>query len=144
MGPLGIWEIVVIGVVALVVLGPKRLPQAARKAGVWIARLKDETAAVKAELRDAIEPGDLEVFTTIRDDLKEAASLQGVLAPPRFTSAVVKDRTVAALPDPEPARQSSDAGEADEPDVAIADASSIIDSATVTRRLPDVAGDDRE
>ncbi|WP_226467242.1 Sec-independent protein translocase protein TatB [Luteimonas panaciterrae] len=43
-------EFVVIAVVALIVLGPERLPKAARFAGLWVRRARAQWASVKNEL----------------------------------------------------------------------------------------------
>lgn len=43
-------EIVVIAVVALVVLGPERLPKAARFAGLWVRRARAQWQSVRSEL----------------------------------------------------------------------------------------------
>ena len=43
-------EIVVIAVVALVVLGPERLPKAARFAGLWVRRARSQWQSVRSEL----------------------------------------------------------------------------------------------
>lgn len=46
----GFSELMLIGVVALVVLGPERLPKAARFAGLWIRRARAQWASVRGEL----------------------------------------------------------------------------------------------
>jgi sec-independent protein translocase protein TatB len=46
----GFSELVLIGVVALVVLGPERLPGAARTAGALLRRARNSWASVKAEV----------------------------------------------------------------------------------------------
>lgn len=52
-------KIFVVGVVALVVLGPDRLPSAARTLGRWIGQLRSMSSSFQAEVRDALhEPGD--------------------------------------------------------------------------------------
>ena len=43
-------ELMVIGVVALVVLGPERLPKAARFVGLWVRRARGQWNSVKSEL----------------------------------------------------------------------------------------------
>jgi sec-independent protein translocase protein TatB len=43
-------ELVIIAVVALVVLGPERLPKAARFAGLWLRRARAQWDSVKNEL----------------------------------------------------------------------------------------------
>jgi sec-independent protein translocase protein TatA len=52
---LGPAEILVILVVALVVLGPKRLPEAGRQIGRFVAEVRHWTSAVQAEIRDVID-----------------------------------------------------------------------------------------
>ena len=50
MFDIGFTELVVIGVVALVVLGPERLPKAARFAGLWVRRARAQWHSVRDEL----------------------------------------------------------------------------------------------
>lgn len=50
MFELGWIEIGIIGVIALVVLGPERLPKAARFAGLWVRKARGQWFAVKAEM----------------------------------------------------------------------------------------------
>lgn len=55
MGSVGAPEILVILVVALLVLGPDRLPEAARQAGRVLAEVKRMSSGFQAELRDAMQ-----------------------------------------------------------------------------------------
>lgn len=50
MFDIGFSEVLVIAIVALVVLGPERLPKAARFAGLWVRRARAQWYSVKAEL----------------------------------------------------------------------------------------------
>ena len=50
MFDIGFSELLVIAVVALVVLGPERLPKAARFAGLWVRRARAQWYSVKSEL----------------------------------------------------------------------------------------------
>lgn len=50
MFDVGFWELVLIGVVALLVVGPERLPKLARTAGLWIGRGRRMLSNVKAEI----------------------------------------------------------------------------------------------
>jgi Tat protein translocase TatB subunit len=52
---LGPAEILVILVVALIVLGPKRLPEAGRQVGKALSEVRRWSADVKREVRDAVE-----------------------------------------------------------------------------------------
>jgi len=59
MFDIGFSELVVIAVVALVVLGPERLPRAARFAGLWVRRARAQWYSVKTELERELAAEDL-------------------------------------------------------------------------------------
>jgi sec-independent protein translocase protein TatB len=50
MFDIGFWELTVIGVVALLVIGPERLPRVARTAGLWVGRARRFVSSVKADI----------------------------------------------------------------------------------------------
>lgn len=52
-------ELLLIAVVALVVLGPERLPKAARFAGLWVRRARAQWDSVKSELERELEAEEL-------------------------------------------------------------------------------------
>ncbi|QXH56242.1 Sec-independent protein translocase protein TatB [Pseudomonas maumuensis] len=52
-------ELLLVGLVALLVLGPERLPGAARTAGLWIGRLKHSFNAIKMEVEREIGADDI-------------------------------------------------------------------------------------
>lgn len=53
MGSIGPAELLVVLVVALIVLGPNRLPEAARSIGKAVSELRRVTSGMQAEVRDA-------------------------------------------------------------------------------------------
>jgi sec-independent protein translocase protein TatB len=59
MFDIGFLEMVVIGVLALLVLGPERLPKAARTAGKWIAKAKRMVSQFSSELDKQLEIDEL-------------------------------------------------------------------------------------
>ncbi|WP_373506880.1 Sec-independent protein translocase protein TatB [Thiocapsa sp.] len=59
MFDIGFWELVVIGVVALVVIGPERLPKVARIAGLWLGRARRTLASVQDEIRRELKADEL-------------------------------------------------------------------------------------
>lgn len=72
MFDIGFSELFLIAVVALVVLGPERLPRAARFAGLWVRRARAQWYSVKSELEN--ELADEELKRSLRqaqDDLRE-------------------------------------------------------------------------
>ncbi len=50
MFDIGFWEICLIGVVALLVFGPEKLPGAARTAGLWVGRARRLIGTVKQDI----------------------------------------------------------------------------------------------
>ena len=50
MFEIGFWELIVVGVVAMIVVGPEQLPGLARKAGFWLGKARRMIAEVKADV----------------------------------------------------------------------------------------------
>ena len=71
MFDIGFSELLVIGVVALIVIGPEKLPRMARTVGVLAGRLQRYVADVKADINREIE---LEELRKMRDSMQQAAS----------------------------------------------------------------------
>lgn len=70
MFDIGFSELVVVGVVALVVLGTERLPKVARTAGHMFGRLQRYVATVKADLNREIEFSEL---AKVKQEVQDAA-----------------------------------------------------------------------
>jgi Tat protein translocase TatB subunit len=64
MGNIGGPEIIIVLIVALLVLGPNRLPQAARSMGKAMAEFRKVTGGLQAEVRDAMSQLENEVNNT--------------------------------------------------------------------------------
>jgi sec-independent protein translocase protein TatB len=60
MFDIGFSELLLVAVVALVVLGPERLPRAARFAGLWVRRARAQWFAVKSELERELAAEELQ------------------------------------------------------------------------------------
>ena len=71
MFDIGFSELVVIGLVALIVIGPERLPRVARTVGHLVGRLQRYVADVKADINREVE---LEELRKMRDEVQQAAS----------------------------------------------------------------------
>ena len=50
MFDIGFWELCLIAVVSLLILGPERLPTAARTAGKWLGKIRSMVNNVKQEI----------------------------------------------------------------------------------------------
>ena len=67
----GFSEMIIVGVVALVVLGPERLPVVARTAGEWIGKAQRFVAQVKSDIDRETELSELK---KIQDEAKALAN----------------------------------------------------------------------
>jgi sec-independent protein translocase protein TatB len=50
MFDVGFWELTVIAIVALLVVGPEKLPRVARSAGLWVGKARRFVSSVKADI----------------------------------------------------------------------------------------------
>lgn len=86
MFEIGFSELLLVGLVALLVFGPERLPGAARTAGLWIGRLKRSFNAIKSEVEREIGADEIrrqlhnEQILQMERELKQAQ--QAAIAPP--------------------------------------------------------------
>jgi sec-independent protein translocase protein TatB len=71
MFDIGFSELLVIGVVALIVIGPERLPRVARTLGHLMGRMQRYVADVKADINREVEFDELR---KMRDSVQEAAT----------------------------------------------------------------------
>jgi sec-independent protein translocase protein TatB len=98
------WELCVVGVVALLVLGPEKLPKAARTAGRWIGKARRTFAEVQAEIEHELE---LEELKRLNQSIQSPKPLQPEKAPPP-SAAQLQSGEVNQSPKPEqPARTPS-------------------------------------
>ncbi len=74
MFDMGFTELMLIGIVALVVIGPERLPGVARTAGKYVGRLKRFMTTVKADVEQELRADELRQI--LSDQQKELDSLK--------------------------------------------------------------------
>ncbi|SCZ60977.1 Sec-independent protein translocase protein TatB [Thiohalomonas denitrificans] len=72
MFDIGFWELALIGVVALLVVGPERLPALARTAGIWVGKARRFVSSVKADVEKEIRADELKRV------MKEQAESSGI------------------------------------------------------------------
>src|SRR5690348_12803982 len=71
MFDIGFSELLVIGLVALIVIGPEKLPRVARTIGHLVGRMQRYVADVKADINKEIE---FEELRKMRDSMQKAAT----------------------------------------------------------------------
>ncbi len=75
MFDIGFSEMLLIGLIALIVLGPKRLPEVARSAGQWAGKLRRFVENVKRDIDAEIKDEDLAAFKQMHAELSETRSM---------------------------------------------------------------------
>jgi sec-independent protein translocase protein TatB len=78
MFDVGFSELVMVGLIALLVIGPERLPKAARIAGFWLGKTRSTIANVKAEIKQELHAEEmrqlLQEQQSIADELQQIAN----------------------------------------------------------------------
>jgi len=97
MFDVGFFELVLVGVVALLVLGPERLPKAARTAGLWIGKAKGFLSSVKQDIDREIKAEELK---RILKEQSHIEPLHEILDDTRKAMNEVKDKAETALQPP--------------------------------------------
>lgn len=59
MFDIGFWELMVIGVMGLIILGPERLPKAIRTIRTWMTNIKQFSNSVQTELKEELRVHEL-------------------------------------------------------------------------------------
>jgi sec-independent protein translocase protein TatB len=78
MFDIGFWELSLIGIVALLVIGPERLPAVARTVGKYVGRANRFVANIKDDISKELKDEDLKRILSdqqkLADEYKQAAS----------------------------------------------------------------------
>lgn len=78
MFDIGLSELLLLGAVALIVLGPEKLPHAARMAGAWYGRIRRTLANVQAEIANEVHLA--EMRKKMNDELAQIRAAQDDIA----------------------------------------------------------------
>jgi sec-independent protein translocase protein TatB len=76
MFDIGFSELVLIGIVAMVVIGPERLPKVARTAGLWVGRMRGFVMSVKADIDKEMRAEELK---RIMDEQARSSGIHEIL-----------------------------------------------------------------
>ena len=96
-------ELLLVGLVALLVLGPERLPGAARTAGLWIGRLKRSFNAIKQEVEREIGADEIRRQLHNEHILSMEEEAKKILAPLQPPAPAVPTEPLATPEQPVPA-----------------------------------------
>jgi sec-independent protein translocase protein TatB len=94
-------ELVVIGILALIVLGPKRLPEVARTAGSWMGKVRNFVESAKRDMNTELRRDELAELRQVKDQLietKNAFEQVAVAANPLATASETPAPSIAPPP----------------------------------------------
>jgi len=75
MFDVGFWELCLIGLVSLLVIGPEKLPAAARVAGFWLGKTRNMVASVKAEIKEELQAEEMRQIFKEHSGIEDVQSL---------------------------------------------------------------------
>lgn len=85
MFDVGFWELCLIGLISLLVIGPERLPKVARLSGFWIGKTRAMIANVKQEINEELRAEEL------RQVLKEQSGMDELRQISKQTAETVQE-----------------------------------------------------
>jgi len=75
---IGFWELLLIAIVALVVVGPERLPKLVRVVGLWVGRANASIQSIRSEISQELRAEELKQSlnkTVDLSDIEDAVSI---------------------------------------------------------------------
>jgi sec-independent protein translocase protein TatB len=100
-------ELLLVGLVALLVLGPERLPGAARTAGLWIGRLKRSFNAIKTEVEREIGADEIRRQLHNEHILSLEQEARKILSPTQQQTTPVETVAEQTIPAPAPVAETA-------------------------------------
>jgi sec-independent protein translocase protein TatB len=83
MFDIGFLELLLIAVVSLIVMGPKRLPQAVRSISLWLGRFKQVFSSARQQLEDEVG----------MDDVKRQLHNEQIMRDLKTTATTIQEAT---------------------------------------------------
>lgn len=111
MFDIGFFELLVIAIVGLVIIGPERLPETARAVGLWLGRVKRSLRTTRSEIEKQLGADD------IRRQLHNEEVMRSLEATRRQIQDAVQEGVIEDRPKPQKRQsdQPTPSGEATEP-----------------------------
>lgn len=93
MFDIGFSELLIVALIGLIVIGPKRLPEVARTVGQWVARVRRFVADVKQDIDREMEHAELNELRNLKNELDETRR-----AVERTSTDLIKEANIASPP----------------------------------------------
>lgn len=75
MFDIGFWELCLVGLVGLLVIGPEKLPKAARVTGFWVGKARGMVATVKSEIKEELQAEEMRQILKQQVEVEEYQNL---------------------------------------------------------------------
>lgn len=94
MFDIGLFELLLLSIIVLLVIGPKRLPETLRTLGLWVGRMRRSFTRVKTEIEREIGMDD------VRRQLHNEAVMEQMKEIERDVGGVIDDASIGAPKEP--------------------------------------------
>jgi len=121
MFDIGFWEIILIAVVALIVVGPERFPGMVKKIGYWVGQFRRIATSVKSEIQREVDKA--EQLQNLLDEQKQIVERHTNvdLSKPAVTTKTQDQHTEDQVADAsKPVVSNQASGESETPDKKVA------------------------
>ncbi|MGD8743735.1 MAG: Sec-independent protein translocase protein TatB [Granulosicoccaceae bacterium] len=122
MFDIGFFELILIGIVALLVIGPERLPGVARTAGLWVGKMRNFVSSVKDDIDQELKADELK---RVMKQHAESTSVHEIIEQTKEAAEEIKRNTYAVRAIPDEAEEAeaepgtdTDEAEPEQPDTA--------------------------
>lgn len=102
MFDIGFAELVIVAIVALLVIGPERLPRVARTAGLWVGKMRSFVSSVKADIDQELKADELKKIlkqhvesTGVHEIIEEAKSATDDIKQQAYALRAITDEEVS-------------------------------------------------
>lgn len=68
MFDIGFWEFVVIGIITLIIVGPEKMPEIARKAGVYAGKIKRFVGKIQDDISNELDSNTIKQHLRLEDE----------------------------------------------------------------------------
>lgn len=152
MFDIGWSELLLIGVVALIAIGPKELPGVLRAVGQWTAKIRRMASEFQGQFQEALREAEMADLKKQVDDLNDAArsftkfdpladqpnppASSPVGTTPETPAALPPPEGVAALPPPEPASSDAPLPAAEQPPPPSISTEPVVGAAVAPAEVP--------
>ncbi len=112
----GFWELILIMLVALVVVGPKRLPRLAAQVGEWVGRMRALVNQFRQNIQQEVQTEELrDVLRQQQNQIQELQDIVQDATSPKDTLTEAIERQLEARPNPDAADSEDEGGSSRDP-----------------------------